>query len=97
METDVIKAIGQLSVEVVAIIALAGSLFFTAKASLFQAKEMKNLTAAINKFVQNGVNHNDKMTEAVVEIKAMTTQNVKLVQQHHFWATKLAKSLEKTT
>lgn len=97
METEVIKAIGQLSVEVVAIIALAGSLYFQAKASSEQAKEMKKLTTAIGEHVKSGVDHNDKMAEAVTEIKSMTTQNVKLVQQHHFWAQKLAKSLEKTT
>lgn len=97
MEESIIKAIGQLSVEVVAIIALAGSLYFQAKASSDQAKEMKNLTAAINDHVKNGVEHNLKMAEAVAEIKTTTDHNVKLIQAHDLWVRKATKSFEKTT
>lgn len=97
MEESIIKAIGQLSVEVVAIIALAGALYFQAKASSDQAKEMKNLTAAISEHVKNGVEHNLKMAEAVAQIKNTTEHNVELIKTHHLWVKKATQSLEKTT
>lgn len=96
MESEIIKAIGQLSVEVVAIISLAGSLYFQAKASSSQAKEMKNLTAAINEHVNKGVEHHLKLTEAVSDIKADTSHNIRLTQAHHLWAQQTKNHFEQT-
>ncbi len=78
MESQIIDSIGKLSVEVVAIIALAGSLYFQAKASRSQAKEMKNLAQAIYKQNTISLENNTQIEKSVKNV-------VNLVEMHQEW------------
>lgn len=86
MESEIIKAVGQLSVEVIAIIALAVTVFFQAKAAANMVKAMNKLSNALEDHERRNVKNIVRIAEGVKSTEKIAESIEKSVEQHQKWS-----------
>lgn len=86
METDVIKAIGQLSVEVIAICALAVTVYYQAKAANQIVKAMNKLSDSMQETDRRQVKNIVRIADGVKGIERIAKATESSIERHQRWS-----------